>query len=344
MILEILVFLVFISLLFYIVTYPYNFKLERKLKRVLNFSQIERVEDTKNKYFNYSNKELEDSFDLEERYLKSKYTIEKMRVLILKPKKMKKNPLCLVLFHGIRDKAEDWIYKAKLRENYLNLKKSGRVEDIVFILPDSGYKGESWYTNFYKDKDHQYEEFFSKDLTSFIEKEYPNSKKGIGGFSMGGYGALKIGLKNLESYDVIASFSGAVSLIRMSINRRVMRVFRYLYVPRFLFNDVNKAHFVKVFSPWGYKILKNDPYSIIKVTNPKRYEGKKFYLSVGSEDKKPYLMFQQWLDVVGRAKKYNLNFKGKIYENEYHTWEYISKDIYNFLVFFTDEINIEKRK
>ncbi|MGL5670833.1 MAG: alpha/beta hydrolase, partial [Cetobacterium sp.] len=62
----------------------------------------------------------------------------------------------------------------------------------------------------------------------------------------------------------------------------------------------------------------------------------------GSEDKKPYLMLQQWLDVVGRAKKYGLDFKGKIYENEYHTWEYISKDIYNFLVFFTEET--KKRK
>lgn len=342
MILDILIFLVFISLLFYIITYPYNFKLDRKLKRVLSFPQVEKIENPKVKYKEFSDKKLAEELIIEEKYLKTKYTTENMRILVLRPKIMSETPLCLVLLHGIRDKAEDWIYKAKIRENYLSLKKEGRVKDIIFILPDSGYNGESWYTNFYKDRAHQYEEFFSKDLTSFIEREYPNSKKGIGGFSMGGYGALKIGLKNLESYDVIGSFSGAISLIRMSINRRVMRIFRYLYVPKFLFNDVNKTHFMKVFSPWGYKILKNDPYSIIKKTNPERYKGKKFYLSVGSEDKKPYLMFQQWLDVVGRAKKYGLDFKGKIYENEYHTWEYISKDIYNFLVFFTEET--KKRK
>lgn len=342
MILDILIFLVFISLLFYIITYPYNFKLDRKLKRVLSFPQVEKIENPEVKYKEFSDKELAEELIIEEKYLKTKYTTENMRILVLRSKIMSETPLCLVLLHGIRDKAEDWIYKAKIRENYLSLKKEGRVKDIIFILPDSGYNGESWYTNFYKDRAHQYEEFFSKDLTSFIEREYPNSKKGIGGFSMGGYGALKIGLKNLESYDVIGSFSGAISLIRMSINRRVMRIFRYLYVPKFLFNDVNKTHFMKVFSPWGYKILKNDPYSIIKKTNPERYKGKKFYLSVGSEDKKPYLMFQQWLDVVGRAKKYGLDFKGKIYENEYHTWEYISKDIYNFLVFFTEET--KKRK
>ncbi|MGL4903131.1 MAG: alpha/beta hydrolase [Cetobacterium sp.] len=337
MILKILIFLVVIPLIFYIVTYPYNFKLDRKLKRVLSFPQVEKIINVKHKYSEFSNEEFEAEFILEEHFLKSSYTEEKMRFLILKPKKLKANPLCLVLLHGIRDRCEDWLYKAKIRENYLTLKKKGRIDDVIFILPDSGYKGESWYSNFYKDDIHQYEEFFSKDLTKFIEDRYPESIKGIGGFSMGGYGSLKIGLKNLDSYHVIASFSGAISLIRMSINRRVMRIFRYLYVPRFLFNDVNKAHFVKVFSPWGYKILKNDPYSIIKITEPEKFRDKKFYLSVGSEDKKPYLMFQQWLDVIGRAKKYNLDFKGKIYENEYHTWDYISKDIYNFLKFFTDE-------
>ena len=56
MILEILVFLVFISLLFYTLTYPYNFKLNRKLKRVLNFSQVEKITDTNSKYLDFSHK------------------------------------------------------------------------------------------------------------------------------------------------------------------------------------------------------------------------------------------------------------------------------------------------
>lgn len=342
MIFNTLVFVFVLGAIFYVITYPYNFKLERKLRRVGSFKEVEKILKPRVNYKQYSTKYLDKELVLEERYLKSNYTKEKMRVLILKPRIIKGNPKCLVLLHGIRDCSDDWIYRAKLRENYLTLKEAGEVGDMVFILPDSGYKGESWYTNFFKDKNNQYEEFFSKDLVAFIEKEYPNSKKGIGGFSMGGYGSLKIGLKNLESFDVIASFSGAVSLVRMSINRRVMRIFRYLYVPRVLFNDVDRNHFVRVFSPWGYKILKNDPYSIIKMTNPKRFQGKKFYLSVGSEDKKPYLMLQQWLDIVGRAKRYNLNFKGKIYENEFHTWEYISKDIYNFLKYFNDELEGDK--
>lgn len=336
--LEIIIFLLIVLIVIYLFTFPYNFRLKHKLKRVLYFSEVEKISQNYFKYLNFTEEQIQERLILEEHFLESSYTEEKMRYLILKPKEMKEKPLCLVLLHGIKDSPEDWLYKAKIRENYLTLKEKGRVGDIVFIIPASGYNGESWYSNFYNDKKHQYQEFFSKDLSAMLEKKYPNSKKAIAGFSMGGYGALKIGLKNLESYDVIASFSGAISLMRMIVNRRAVRIFKYIYIPKFLFNDGDKAHFVRVFGPWGYKILKNDPYTLIKKLDPEKIKGKKFYLSVGSEDKKPYLMFQQWIDVVGRAKKYNLEFKGKIYENEYHTWEYISKDIYHFLLFYTEEV------
>ena len=155
---------------------------------------------------------------------------------------------------------------------------------------------------------------------------------------MGGYGAFKLGLMHPEKYHVIGSFSGAVSLIRMSVNRRVMRVMKYVYIPKFLFNDLDKSLFIRIFSSWGWRILKQDPYSIIKVIESERLKGKKFYISVGAEDKKPYLMLQQWIDIVGRLKKYGVDFKGYIYKDEVHTWEYISKDLPNFICYFNREI------
>lgn len=336
--------LLILFIVFYIVTYPYNFKLERKLKRVTKFKEIEVIEEGEPSYKNFSQEELDNYFSLEEKEVESKYVNEKMRYTILSPKKLEGIPKCLILLHGIRDNSNDWIDRAMLRENYLTLRKEGKVDEMVFIIVNSGHHGESWYTNFFKDDTKQYEEFFSKDLIREVEEMFPKPLIGIGGFSMGGYGALKLGLKNLEKFVVVASFSGAISLIRMSINRRVMRLFRYLYVPRFLFNDFDKNHFVRVFSPWGYKILKNDPYSIIKTTPYERYKNVKFYLSVGLEDKKPYLMLQQWLDVVGRIKKYQFDFKGMLYKSEFHTWKFISRDIYNFLIFFSTEIKGERKK
>ena len=152
---------------------------------------------------------------------------------------------------------------------------------MIFVIPASGYNGESWYTNFFKDKKHKYEDYFMGDLYNEVKKLSPNGKIGIAGFSMGGYGAFKIGLHNPEKFDVIASFSGAVSLIRMSVNRRVMRIMKYLYIPKIFFNDMDKSLFIRIFSSWGWRILKQDPYSIIKVIEPEKLKGKKFYLSCG---------------------------------------------------------------
>ena len=127
--------------------------------------------------------------------------------------------------------------------------------DMAFFLPASGFNGESWYSNFFKDKNHKYEDYFVDDLYNEVKKLSPEGKIGLAGFSMGGYGAYKIGLLHIEKFDVIGSFSGAVSLIRMSVNRRVMRLMKYVYIPKFLFNDLDKAHFIKVFSSWGWRIL-----------------------------------------------------------------------------------------
>ncbi|WP_426709812.1 alpha/beta hydrolase [Cetobacterium sp. SF1] len=325
------------GILFYFITYPYEFKLKRKLKRVLSFQEVSYIENPETKYKNYTLEEIEERVVIKEYSFPTDLIEESIRYLVVKPKNLKsENPPCVILLHGLRDYPEDWINRGKLVENYLTLVDKGRIEEMVFILPYSGYDGTSWYSNFDGDKKHRYEDWLSGEFFKIIRENYPESKIGIGGFSMGGYGAFKIGLKNIDKFHVIGSFSGAVSLIRMSINRRIMRIFKYLYIPKFLFNEMDKAHFIKVFSSWGYKILKEDPYSIIKKIPEAKRKNKKIYISVGSEDKKPYLMLQQWIDVVGRMKKYKYNFKGIIYAREMHTWDYISKDLPNFLKYFHD--------
>ncbi len=339
MILNILIILAVFSLLFYIVTYPYDFKLERKLRRVRSFPEVSYVSKEDKSFNRYDFDKIEELLNIEERFLKSVHVDEEMRYILVTPKgKIKEDTPCLFLLHGIRDYPEDWINRAYLLENYLTLREMNLIDDIIFILPASGFNGESWYTNFFKDKNHKYENYFTGELYEEARKISPKGKIGIAGFSMGGYGAFKLGLMHPEKYHVIGSFSGAVSLIRMSVNRRVMRVMKYVYIPKFLFNDLDKSLFIRIFSSWGWRILKQDPYSIIKVIESERLKGKKFYISVGAEDKKPYLMLQQWIDIVGRLKKYGVDFRGYIYKDEVHTWEYISKDLPNFICYFNREI------
>ena len=151
---------------------------------------------------------------------------------------------------------------------------------------------------------------------------------------MGGYGAFKLGIRSVGMFDVVGSISGAVSLIRMISNKRVLRFFKYIYIPKILFEKFEKKHFVRVFSSKGRKILKEDVYSIFKKLKYEKYKNIKFYASVGTEDKEPYLMLQQWIDIVGRMKKYKYKFKAYLYKNQTHTWDYVSKDLGNFLKYF----------
>lgn len=329
-----------ILVIFYIITYPYKSKLARKLKRVNSFEEIEFIKNSDESYLNISQAEIDEYVTLEEKNIKSSFVDEEMKYTIITPKDNIKDGIpCLFLLHGLRDENKDWLEKGKLLENYVSLLKKGNIEPMIFILAGSGGEGQSWYSNFSAEKGYQYENYMISELIPEIKRKVPKSPLGIVGFSMGGYAAFKLGLKYIDIFKVIGSFSGAINLVRMSVNRRVIRLFKFMYIPKFLFNDVDKRQFVRVFGSWGYKILKEDPYSMIKYMEAEKLSNKYFYASVGIEDRVNHLMLQQWLDVMGRMKKNKYNFKGYLCDGETHTWDYVARDMTNFLKFFNEKIN-----
>ena len=326
--------------IFYIITYPYKSKLARKLKRVNSFEEVEFIKNSDENYSDISQEEINEYVILEERKIKSSFVNEEMKYTIITPKNNTKDNIpCLFLLHGLRDENKDWLEKGKLLENYISLLKKGEINPMIFVLAASGREGQSWYSNFATEKNCQYEDYMIGELVPEIKTRLPKSPLGIAGFSMGGYVAFKLGIKYIDIFKVIGSFSGAINLIRMSVNRRVIRLFQFIYIPKFFFNNVDKKQFVKVFGSWGYKILKEDPYSIIKYMKAEKLNNKYFYASVGIEDRVNHLMLQQWLDVMGRMKKNKYNFKGYLCAGETHTWDYVARDMVNFLKFFNEKIN-----
>lgn len=155
----------------------------------------------------------------------------------------------ILLFHGLRDKAYDWVQKAKILETYLSLRKQGKISPMNFILVDSGDGGESWYL--------PYENYFMQELLPKLREEFPNISV-ISGFSMGAYAACYFGLQ-YPIFQVVGSFSGAISLIRMGVNRRIIYLFRYLYIPRFLFPQKINSTSLKFSALGGIKFWKKIP-------------------------------------------------------------------------------------
>jgi S-formylglutathione hydrolase FrmB len=123
----------------------------------------------------------------------------------------KKAPLggfkTLYLLHGYFGDYTDWIYTSHLisyAEKY----------DLVIVMPDGG---NSYYVN--HPKGLLYHDYITIDLRVRIEETFHVSTKKqdryIAGLSMGGFGALYLGLHHPELYSKIGALSPVVELEKM---------------------------------------------------------------------------------------------------------------------------------
>lgn len=87
--------------------------------------------------------------------------------------------------------------------------------NMAFILPDGQY--DKWYVNSPLVADVQYETFLGKELPDYIDQHYNFVKHRFGraimGWSMGGYGALHVGMMYAGTYGAIGSMCGAVNIM-----------------------------------------------------------------------------------------------------------------------------------
>ncbi|CAN5472732.1 hypothetical protein BH10PLA1_BH10PLA1_20000 [soil metagenome] len=100
-------------------------------------------------------------------------------------------------------------------DDHTNWQRSSRIESyvsglpLIVVMPD-GYRG--YYTNMHEGYD--YAKHLAEELPAKIEANFHAKTTGkasaIGGLSMGGYGALRLGLGNLGRYASINSHSGAL--------------------------------------------------------------------------------------------------------------------------------------
>ncbi len=93
----------------------------------------------------------------------------------------------------------------------MNMLSSLDNKPIITVTPDVGT---SWYINSKVNPAERYEDFFRAELFSYIDNRFntDTASQAIGGSSMGGYGALLIGLKNSERFNLIADLSGAINV------------------------------------------------------------------------------------------------------------------------------------
>lgn len=112
----------------------------------------------------------------------------------------------LYLLHGLSDDHTMWLRQTRL-EQYARLYRA------AVVMPAAN-------RSFYMDmaQGAKYETFISTELPAVIERYFPVSRRREGrfaaGLSMGGYGALKLGLSHPSRYAAVASISGCLEMER----------------------------------------------------------------------------------------------------------------------------------
>ncbi len=110
----------------------------------------------------------------------------------------------LYLLHGLTGHFDNWTDKTKLTEYAAKY-------NYIIVMPE-GDNG--WFTDSATVFNDRYESYIIKELIPEIEKNYrvktARENRLIAGLSMGGYGAIKFGLKYPEMFAVVGSFSGAL--------------------------------------------------------------------------------------------------------------------------------------
>lgn len=110
----------------------------------------------------------------------------------------------LYLLHGLSGHYSNWLEKTKLREYAAELQ-------LIIVTPEGN---DGWYTDSATAVTDKYETYIVRELLAEVESRFRVIKaregRSIAGLSMGGYGALKFGLKYPDKFIFAASLSGAL--------------------------------------------------------------------------------------------------------------------------------------
>lgn len=112
------------------------------------------------------------------------------------------------LLHGYSGNYRSWV------KDFPSIKKDADYYGIIVVCPDGGFS--SWYFDSPLDSSYRYETFVTRELISYVDKNYPTiadrQHRGISGLSMGGHGAFYLTLRHKDLFGAVNSMSGGVDI------------------------------------------------------------------------------------------------------------------------------------
>lgn len=132
---------------------------------------------------------------------------KKVEVIVVVPDKTSSLASSVYLLHGYSGNARSWI------DMRPDLPDVADRYNLLFICPDGK---NSWYWDSPVNPSMRYETFVAKELVAFVQSEYQvadsPTQRAISGLSMGGHGALWVGMRHPDVFGAAGSMSGGLDI------------------------------------------------------------------------------------------------------------------------------------
>jgi len=212
----------------------------------------------------------------------------------------------LYLLHGLGGHYTDWVTRTNVADYAAQYR-------LIVVMPEGN---DSWYVDNASDK---YESYILKELIPDVDKKYRTIQarygRAVAGLSMGGYGAIKYGLKYPATFVFAGSMSGAFGVTRYTQNEM---------------GGSNWEPFLKIFGPVGSETrTTNDLFLIARDLSTARVASLPyFYLDCGTEDAAQHFNANRELSQIFLEKKIAHEYR-ELPGN--HSWAYWDQQVQEVL-------------
>ncbi|MDN5211803.1 alpha/beta hydrolase-fold protein [Fulvivirgaceae bacterium BMA12] len=214
----------------------------------------------------------------------------------------------LILLHGVYGSAWAWTLKGGAHVSAMEMIQNGEIKPMAIAMPSDGLWGDG--SAYLPHNGYDFEKWIVDDVPQAVIENIPavtsTSKLFIGGLSMGGFGALRMGVKHAEKFQAISAHSSITDIEQMP-----------------LFVEEDLSHYYQA---------KPEETSVLSVIKEHRHHLPAIRFDCGTEDlliEKNRTLHRQLADE---------NIKHEYYEFEGgHEWPYWQKHIRDSLLFFNGQ-------
>jgi len=223
----------------------------------------------------------------------------------------------LYYLHGLFEHAQSW-RDHSAEQTWETLMSQGKIGKFIVVMPAGG---RSFYVNSFDGRE-RYEDFFIQEFVPAIDHKFrtlgTRDTRGIAGVSMGGYGALHLGMMHPDVFGSASAHSAALIPKFPDPLPTEGRWGRYAQILQEPFGaPLNEAYFDA-----------NNPLTLAE--HPERFANLKLYFDCGDQDRYGFDAGNKELDQILTSKSFPHTF---VLRPGGHGWDYLDQYLHFSLEF-----------